>query len=150
MCFVHASAAEKYLAQISKHLKKGGKLILIDDFLQDGITREKLSAKAQKAIADFEYGWMVNSLKTRSELAKIATNYNLQIIEEKDLTPYMRNGTLKHQWIRFLVLSFRWLYDLLPNKSPYFRSWIGGKGKQYCLKHGIVRYKKVVFEKIGV
>lgn len=146
--FVHASAAEKYLVQISQRLKKGGKLILIDDFLRDGIIRKKLPPKAQKAIADFEYGWMVNSLITKSELARIATNYDLQIVEEEDLTPYMRNGTLKHQWIRFLVLSFRWLYDMLPNKSPYFRSWIGGKGKQYCLKHGIVQYKKVVLEKM--
>ncbi len=146
--FVHASAAEKYLEQISHRLKKGGKLILIDDFLKDGIDREQLNMKGQKAITDFEYGWMVNSLKTKEELADIAADYSLQIIEEEDLTPYMRNGTLKHQWIRFLVFSFRWLYELLPTKSPYFRSWIGGKGKQYCLKHGIIQYKKIVLRKI--
>lgn len=81
------------------------------------------------------------------ELTKIAANYGLTIIEEEDLTSYMRNNTLKHKWIRFLVFSFRWIYDLLPQKSPYFRSWIGGKGKQYCLKKGIIKYKKIVLEK---
>ncbi len=145
--FVHASAAEKYLAQVSQYLKKGGKLILIDDFLNDDVDRNTLDSKAQKAIADFEYGWMVNSLKTKMELTKIAANYGLTIIEEEDLTSYMRNNTLKHKWIRFLVFSFRWIYDLLPQKSPYFRSWIGGKGKQYCLKKGIIKYKKIVLEK---
>ena len=103
---------------------------------------------AQKALADFEYGWMANSLKTTNELGVIAANYGLQIIAKEDLTPYMRNNTLKHKWIRFLVFSFRWLYDLLPQKSAYFRSWIGGAGKQYCLGKGIIKYKKIVLEKI--
>ena len=147
--FVHAATAEKYLEQIGQYLKKGGRLILIDDFIQDGIDRSKLDTTAQKALADFEYGWMVNSLKTRAELEQLATNYGLQLIEEEDLTPYMHNGTLKHQWIRFLVFSFRWLYKLLPKKSTYFRSWIGGKGKQYCLRKGIIKYKKIILEKIG-
>jgi len=146
--FVHASAAEKYLAEISQYLKKGGKLILIDDFIRDGINRNTLDSVAQKAIADFEYGWMVNSLKTKNQLSEIAADYDLRIIEEEDLTPYMRNNTLKHKWIGFLVFSFRWLYDLLPQKSPYFRSWIGGKGKQYCLRHGILQYKKIVLVKM--
>ncbi len=146
--FVHAAAAEKYLAEVSQYLKKGGKLILIDDFINDGIDRAILGETAQKALADFEYGWMVNSLKTTNQLGTIAATYGLQIIAEKDLTPYMRNNTLKHKWIRFLVFSFRWLYDLLPQKSPYFRSWIGGKGKQYCLRHGILQYKKIVLVKI--
>ncbi|MFK7978768.1 MAG: class I SAM-dependent methyltransferase [Saprospiraceae bacterium] len=146
--FVHASAAEKYLAQISPYLKKGGKLILIDDFINNEVDRTTLDEVAQKALADFEYGWMVNSLKTTKKLGKIAANYGLQIIAEQDLTPYMRNNTLKHKWIRFLVFSFRWLYDLLPQKSAYFRSWIGGVGKQYCLRKGIVKYKKIVLEKV--
>lgn len=147
--FVHASAPEKYLSAISPYLTKGGKLILIDDFLTDGVDTSTLDKKAQKAIADFKYGWMANSLITKTELVEVASNYDLNIIEEEDLTPYMRNNTLKHQWIRFLVVSFRWLYDLLPQKSAYFRSWIGGVGKQYCLRKGIIQYKKVLIEKVS-
>ena len=111
---------------------------MIDDFLSDTIDINTLDKKVKKAIADFKYGWMANSLITQRALTKLAANYGLKLIEAEDLTPYMRNNTLKHKWIRFLVVSFRWLYDLLPQKSPYFRSWIGGKGKQYCLQKGIV------------
>jgi len=147
--FVHAAAPTKYLAAISPYLKKGSKLILIDDFLSDGIDKTTLDKKAQKAIADFKYGWMANSLITKTELAGVANNYDLKIIEEEDLTLYMRNNTLKHKWIRLLVISFRWLYDLLPQKSTYFRSWIGGVGKQDCLRKEIVQYKKIVLEKMN-
>lgn len=145
--FAHAPVAKDYFQQVAKSLKKGGKLVLIDDFLNDEFDFNHLNSKAQKAIADFKYGWMVPSLLTPKELSKIAATFDLKIIEEEDLTPYMHNNTLKHKWIRFLVNSFRWVYDLSPHKSAYFRSWIGGKGKQYCLAKGIVKYRKVVFEK---
>ncbi len=145
--FAHAPIAKDYFQQVAKSLKKGGKLVLIDDFINDEIDFNQLNLKAKKAITDFKYGWMVESLLTHKELSKIAATFDLKIIEEEDLTPYMHNNTLKHQWIRFLVNSFRWVYDLSPRKSAYFRSWIGGKGKQYCLAKGIVKYRKVVFEK---
>ncbi len=143
--FVHASNADKYFEQVGQKLNKGGKLILIDDFLNDAIDHKRLDQKGQQAIIDFKYGWLVNSLKTTTEIKDISERYGLEIIEETDLTPYMKNNTLKHKWIRFLVFSFRWLYELSPWKSYYFRSWIGGVGKQYCLKKGIVKYKKIVF-----
>ena len=146
--FAHAADAEKYIEQISQKLKKGGKLILIDDFLNDTINLKQLDEKAKKALQDFQYGWLVNSLKTKKELTAMATKYGLRLIHETDLTPYMRNGTLKHKWIRFLVATFRWVYHLSPWQSYYFRSWIGGQAKQYCLKNQLIRYKKMVFEKV--
>jgi len=145
--FAHAPIAKDYFQQVAISLKKGGKLILIDDFLNDEIDFDNLNPKAKKAIADFKYGWMVESLLTQQALTEIAASFDLKIIEQEDLTPYMHNNTLKHKWIRLLVNSFRWVYDLSPRKSAYFRSWIGGKGKQYCLGKGIVKYRKVVFEK---
>lgn len=145
--FVHSPSPVAYLQAISKYLKKGGKLILIDDFMQDDIQISKLNKKSQKAISDFKYGWMTNSLISVKDLSRLAIQFELKILEVEDLTIYMRNGTLKHKWIGFLVAAFRWLYELLPKKSTYFRSWIGGKGKQYCLKQGLVRYKKVILEK---
>jgi len=146
--FAHAPIAKDYFQQVAKSLKKGGKLVLIDDFLNDDIDFDNLNSKAKKAIADFKYGWMVESLLTNQALSEIAVRFGLKIIEQEDLTPYMHNNTLKHKWIRLLVNSFRWVYDLSPRKSAYFRSWIGGKGKQYCLAKGIVKYRKIVFEKV--
>lgn len=146
--FAHAPVAKDYFQQVAKSLKKGGKLILIDDFLNDEINFDSLNPKAKKAIADFKYGWMVESLLTHQALSEIAASFDFKVIEQKDLTPYMRNNTLKHKWIRLLVNAFRWAYDLSPRKSAYFRSWIGGKGKQYCLGSGIVQYRKVVFERV--
>ena len=146
--FVHAPTPNQYLAAISPKLKKGGKLILIDDFLNDDFDWQQLDKKAKKAIKDFKYGWVANSLITRATLQNIASNYNLKITEQTDLTPFMRNNTLKHKWIRFLVFTFRWCYQLFPWKSNYFRSWIGGVGKQYCLKKEIVKYQQFVLEKL--
>ena len=146
--FTHAADAAAYFKQCSQQLHKGGRLILIDDFLNNDSSIESLELKSQQAIADFKYGWLVNSLVKSKELVHIAATYNLKIVEEVDLTPLMRNNTLKHKWIGFLVFTFRCLYELLPKKSYYFRSWIGGKGKQYCLKKGIVKYKKIVLEKM--
>jgi len=146
--FVHATAPHLYFEQVSQKLKKGGKLILIDDFLNDCIDNSKLDNKEKKAIADFKYGWLANSLKTESELASIATASGLKLVESIDLTPLMRNNTFKHQCVRLAVTSFRWLYELLPRQSYYFRSWIGGSAKQFCLKRDLIRYKKITFEKI--
>ena len=146
--FVHAPAPEQYFAAISQKLKKGGKLILVDDFLNDDFDWKQLDKKGKKALADFKYGWVANSLITSAMLQNIAAKYGLKIIKQIDLTPFMRNNTLKHKWIRFLVFSFRWLYQLSPWKSNYFRSWIGGKGKQYCLKNGMVKYQQIVLEKL--
>lgn len=146
--FAHASNANKYFKQVSQKLNKGGKIILIDDCLNDNYDFDKLNKIDKQAVIDFKYGWIINSLKTVCELKEIAGQYSLRIIEDVDLTPYMRNNTLKHKWIKFLVTSFRWLYKVLPSKSYYFRSWIGGVGKQHCLKKGIVKYRKIVFEKL--
>jgi len=145
--FVHATSAHLYFEQVSKKLKKGGKLILIDDFLNDSIESNMLDNKEKKAIADFKYGWLANSLKTETELINIASAYGLKLIGSTDLTPFMRNDTFKHRCVRLAVISFRWLYDFLPWKSYYFRSWIGGKGKQYCLKKGLIKYKKITFQR---
>lgn len=97
--FVHASNADKYFKEISQKLNIGGKIILIDDFLNDEIDFNTLDKKGKQAITDFKYGWLVNSLKTKAELSNIATKYGLRIIEETDLTPLMRNNRLIHKWI---------------------------------------------------
>ena len=146
--FAHASNANKYFEQIRQKLNKGGKVILIDDFLNNAIDYNKLDEKDKRAIIDFKYGWLVDSLKTTIDLKNISEKYGFRVIKETDLTPYMRNNTLKHKWIWLIVTSFRWLYELSPWKSYYFRSWIGGVAKQYCLKRGIVKYKKLVFESV--
>ena len=145
--FAHAAKAEKYFKQVSIKLIKGGKLILIDDFLNDTFHQEKADAATKKALADFQYGWMVNSLKKVEELQLIAATFELRLVEEEDLTPYLKINTFKHKWVRFMTRTFRWIYELSPRKSYYFRSWIGGAGKQYCLQKEVMRYKKLVFEK---
>jgi len=146
--FIHAPNANKYFEQISQHLKTGGKLILIDDFLTNKVDINQLDKKSKQAIQDFRYGWLANSLTSQTELVAISNSYGLRLIDAIDLTPYMRNNTWKHKWIRLLVTTFRWLYNLAPKKSYYFRSWIGGQAKQYCFKKGLIQYRKVVFEKM--
>lgn len=146
--FAHAASAERYFEQVGQKLKPGGRLILIDDFLNDAINAHHLAQKDKQHLEDFQYGWLIGSLKKQQELNKIATGNNLTLISSVDLTPYFKIYTLKNKWIRFWVTLLRPLYDRLPFSSPYFQSWIGGNGKQHCLQKGIIQYKMMVFEKM--
>lgn len=139
--FVHSPNPSKYLEQVSQKLHSGGKLIIIDDFLSDKLSHDSPTRKDQKLIADFKYGWVLGPLNTSAQISKMAKSQRLVLVEEKDLT-------------HFLKFRFRdWLIQIFMNfipkstKNNYLKSLVGGNARQLCIQKKLIQYKMIVFEK---
>ncbi|MEM7374493.1 MAG: methyltransferase domain-containing protein [Bacteroidota bacterium] len=142
--FVHAADPDQFFREVGRVLDEGGKLILIDDFMSKVGTQTDLLTDQQKNwLKDFQEGWLANSLISIQELKKLASQYGLELIKDRNLTPYMEIGRLRDQligvMIRFAGPAMR--------QSTYFKSLTGGYAKQQCLKTGLVSYRQLVLRK---
>lgn len=138
--FVHAYDAKLFFKSVSERLNPGGKLVLIDDFLR---LDNQFNNQEKKAIDQFKYGWVLQSLYTPYEVQFLAQKYGLKLKAQKDLTPFLKIYTLKEKLIRLYVK----LMKPFLKKSEYFKSLVGGDARQYCLQHNIIKYHLLVFEK---
>ena len=139
--FVHAYDAQIFFQQVAKHLKPGGKLVLIDDFLDRS---SSYNDQEKYWIKRFEYGWVLGSLYSVDKISEMAKQHGLVLREDQDLTPYLRIYTMKERFIRFYV---NMMEPFLKN-SEYFKSLIGGDARQYCLQKQIIKYRILTFERI--
>ncbi len=138
--FVHSPNPSGFFEQVSKKLKSGGKLVLIDDFRS---SRIKISKTHQQNIQDFQEGWIAGGLITVGEAAALAKKVGLTLSKEQHLTPLMRIGRPRDKLFGILIFFFRkWM-----KKSTYFKMIVGGYAKQQCLKQNIINYNLLVFLK---
>lgn len=140
--FVHATDAQQFFQSISHKLNVGGRLIIIDDFRT---SQKPTGDRERNFLQDFQQGWHASSL-IRPELAKsLAGEVQLQLIQQKDLTPYLDIGRPRDKAIGLMIrLAGKWM-----RKSTYFQSLTGGYAKQQCIRRGLVAYQMLVFEKMG-
>lgn len=142
--FVHAADPRQFFEEASKVLGKGGKLVLIDDFLaEEGTKPEQLDEQQRAWLQDFRAGWLAQSLISLSQLQQIAGQHGFTFLKDRNLTPYMEIGRLRDQ---FIGLMIRFAGPAM-RRSTYFKSLTGGYAKQQCLKTGLVSYRQVVLRK---
>jgi len=140
--FAHSRSAAGFFRTAATHLKSGGRLILVDDFLLAGDGR--LSAKTQALVNDFRRGWRVPGFGTVHECVAAAAESGLACVEERDLTAMIRLNRPAHRATARLgpILSRLGLV-----RVPFFANLIGGGALQLGLRAGVFGYRWLSFER---
>ncbi len=140
--FVHSPEPAAYLSEATRHLRKGGKLIIIDDFLTER-GAAPLPAKQARWLDEFRHGWLASSLITPAECARLAASFSLKLVRNDDLTPYLELKRPRD----YLIAALLAVTKRLPIRSYLWRSWLGGNGLQNGLMAGLINYRLLVFER---
>lgn len=151
----HAVDPEKYFQEASRLLRKGGKLILVDDYVanknevststrgeETSPLRKKNESKWLKAYIE---GWFVPGVRTVEQTIQLANKNNLNLIKNQELTSYLRLRNLPD----FLASTILLFGNLLPIKHAILPSMLGSMALQQCLYMKIIQYRFLVFEKLG-
>jgi cyclopropane fatty-acyl-phospholipid synthase-like methyltransferase len=140
--FVHASDPDAFLERASEHVRPGGRLLVVDDFLAR--PRNELSFEAERHVARFQEGWRVPGLCTVAELTARAGRHAFRRLAAHDLTPLVG---LERPRDRVIAGLSPWFERLGLIGMPFFANMIGGNALQNGLRKGFLRYVLVVFER---
>jgi hypothetical protein len=116
---------------------------LCDDFLAGSTKGNVISDRKKGWLKIFQDGWGVNGLWEPSFVERVAGDKSLVLIKDDDLTPYLRLKPLPKIIIELLSAAI----GILPNKSLYWQSVIGGQALQLCLAHEVVEYRYLAFDR---
>jgi len=136
--FSHGGDPTSFFDQLDRLLPAGGKLILCDDFLIP--EKESSSAKRERWVSRFRYGWNLQSLMQADKALRVASKHGFELIQKLNLTPYLRPTS------SFLAFLQRLLGTAL-RKSAWGASIYGGSALQVCQKNGWTEYLFLVLEK---
>jgi cyclopropane fatty-acyl-phospholipid synthase-like methyltransferase len=137
----HAVEPEKYFQEASRLLRKGGKLILVDDYIAD----RSFSDAESKWLQAYIDGWYVPGVRTVKQVTEWGKKYNLPLLKNDNLTPYLRLRNLPDLLARMIFF----FGSHLPIKHAILPSMLGSMALQQCLYMEIVEYRFLVFEKLG-
>jgi SAM-dependent methyltransferase len=135
----HAVEPEKYFQEASRLLRKGGKLILVDDY----VANRPFTKHESKWLKAYIEGWYVSGVRTMEKTIEFANKNHLNLIKNEELTPYLRLRNLPN----FLASTILFFGNLLPIKHAILPSMLGSMALQQCLHMKIVEYRFLVFEK---
>ena len=135
----HAVDPEKYFKEAGRLLRKGGKLILVDDYQ----AARSFSSNETKWLKAYIDGWYVPGVRTVEQTIAFANNHGLRLKKNEELTPHLRLRNLPDLLARTLLF----LGEKLPIKHAIVPSMLGSMALQQCLHMKIVEYRFFVFEK---
>ncbi|CAB9508862.1 O-methyltransferase [Seminavis robusta] len=131
---IHSTDMQKTLRAWATRLKpKHGMVVLIDDFLQPGASRD------DEDVDLFARSWLANSLYTVTEMNQMARRVGLTLVESRDLLAEYRVVELNY---RNKVPS------LDPDKQKNHQGWMGSKYRQKLTVEGKIGYNMVIFRKM--
>lgn len=135
----HAVEPEKYFQEASRLLRKGGRLILVDDYQANRpFTKNEI-----KWLNAYIEGWYVPGVRTIEQTIEFASQNNLNLIKNEELTPYLRLRNLPD----VIASTLLFLGNYLPIKHAILPSMLGSMALQQCLYMKIIEYRFLVFEK---
>ena len=135
----HAVDPEKYFLETSRLLRRCGKLILVDDYQ----ATRSLSQAESKWLKAYMDGWYVPGVRTVEQVIIWAKKYNLRLVRNDELTPYLHLRNIPD----LLARTILFIGNLLPIKHAILPSMLGSMALQQCLHMKIVEYRFLVFEK---
>lgn len=136
----HAIEPENYFREASRLLRKGGRLIVVDDYR----AMRPFTKREQKWLDAFIEGWHVPGVRTLDQAAGFAHKYELKPVRADDLTPHLRLRNLPDPLADVLLSLGR----KLPIKHAILPSMLGSMALQQCLHMKVVEYRMLVFEKM--
>jgi len=136
---VHAPQPQNYFHEASRLLRKGGKLILIDDYL----VNRPLSRQETLWRNAYIQGWHVPGVITTEQANAFAAASSLRLTQNRNLTPHLRLRNLPNALAQTLLLFGR----RVPINHPILPSMLGSMALQQCLSMNVIEYRLLVFEK---
>ena len=131
--FVQAPDAPSFFANVARALAPGGHLVLCDDFLAAG--------DDDPWLREFRRGWQASSLLRREAVDALAAEQGLELVEDRDLTPFLELDRPRDRALGLLIALTRPFVSL----SARLESHLGGNALRQCLKRGLVVYRYRVF-----
>ena len=141
--FVHAQTAETFFEQVEMVSKEDSTLVLIDDFLTGNRVAEEDKNRHDRLINDFSAGWLAPNVITVEAAEEAARAHGFVLESETVLTPQLRLGRRRDQFIDVLYqVAGPYLI-----KRPYMRGLMGGAALQRAIAIGAIKYSILVFTK---
>jgi cyclopropane fatty-acyl-phospholipid synthase-like methyltransferase len=132
--FSHSPDPGLFFRNTAGLLKEGGLLILVDDFIPPG---HEFYGPARTWLDRFRRGWRLHSLLAVEQVVTMAGEAGFKLIENKDLTGYIRN-----RWWNTLPLL---PLAMVRHRSPLLGNFAGGISLRCCTLRGYTRYLMLVF-----
>ncbi|MEQ1855146.1 MAG: methyltransferase domain-containing protein [Longimicrobiales bacterium] len=141
--FVHSSDPEAFFASAARHLRTGGRLIVVDDFLAVG--EDALTVEQRRRVAELRAGWRVPAICTGGRFIEAAAAHGLVKDRAVDLTPLTRPGSRLRDRLTAAVSPL--LSRLGLARMPFYGNMIGGSALQVGLGEGFIRYQLMVLSR---
>lgn len=135
----HAVEPQNYFKEASRLLRKGGRLIVLDDYRAS----RPFSKNEQKWFDAYIKGWHVPGVRSVEQILSLAAKYQLRLVRNDDLTPHLRLRSLPDLAAGALLF----LGESLPIKHAIVPSMLGSMALQQCLRMKAVEYRLLVFGK---
>jgi SAM-dependent methyltransferase len=140
--FTHVPVPGRFFGGQARVLPRGGRLLIMDDCLNDEAAAGGWSARHGKLLDTYRRNWLLPGLTGVKALKSSAAARGFRLIKHHDLTPYLRLGRPRDWAISLLV---RWLGRRME-RTVYLRALAGGDAKQKCYREGLIHYRLLVFE----
>lgn len=141
--FVHAQSAGVFFEQVNRVSNTDSTLVLIDDFLTGNRVAEEDKNRHDRLIKDFSVGWLAPNVITVEAAEEAARTQGFVLESETVLTPKLRLGRRRDQFIDLLYQ----LAGVYLIKRPYMRGLMGGAALQRAISRGWIKYSVLVFTK---
>jgi cyclopropane fatty-acyl-phospholipid synthase-like methyltransferase len=138
---VHAQEPEQYFQETSRLLKRGGKLILVDDYQ----TTRPLSDNEIKWLDAYINGWHVPGVITVEQAHALAEKYYLRLVKNDNLTQHLQLRNLPDRAASALLF----IGNTLPIRHAILPAMLGSMALQQCLYMKVIEYRLLVFEKLS-
>lgn len=140
--FIHTPDPGRFFASVAEQLAPGGLLVICDDFLAESATSPPAQSEAWRGLQRFRLNWQAINLNTAASAAETARSYGLRLVEQRDLTPYLKP-------FHPFVLRALYAATRLPLRWAYWQNLSGGSALQVCTQRGWIRYLVLTFEMEG-
>jgi len=131
---IHSPNLSNTIKAWSDALEPGGVIVIIDDFLSVGVSRDDPDVDL------FAKSWIANSVHSTTEVADMAEKNNMALVQDRDLGSQYSIAKLNYR-----------------NKAPKLRDeagrvhqgWLGSKARQKLFLDGKITYRMIVLQKHG-
>lgn len=136
--FVHSRDAARFFHQAAALVEPGGRLVICDDFLaSDNFHHRRQGSWVRR----FQSGWHLHSLVNVSQARNLAGQAGWQLVEERNLSGYIRTWPLPVLWLVAGVTGLRIPWAFWDNLR-------GGTALQICLRESWTRYYALTWERV--
>ncbi|MDX1476590.1 MAG: methyltransferase domain-containing protein [Saprospiraceae bacterium] len=133
---IHATDLPEVITQLSRRMAHHGRLVIFDDFLR----RPAGNQREKQILHRFRNGWQGYGLCSVADFIDTAVRHGFSMLDQRDLTGYLRLNRPRDRWIRLIAPVAR----LLAPVSRYCTFLVGGNARQSAYQQGLLQYMQLV------